>query len=177
MPRRSIKRRKTFSVSQKRPIDKQMRTILMSVANAGTSFVNIWPGGNTGDGVTFPGTITGLRWDLGAFCGVGGGGTGGNSLITWAVVKVREGITQPSDIMFTNGATTYAPEQDVMAFGSFNLSFNATGGAIIAPGHNDEGSTKTMRKMQNGDRLFFIARATNSNTQVIAGTVEFFYKS
>lgn len=102
---------------------------------------------------TYPCTIAGLRWDISI-----------NNLDThpaevfWCIIAAREGTDPTTN--FTGNDWDIAdvkPEQNVMAWGI----------GIIEPNQKPtslriwEGSTKSMRKMQIGDKLLLIIAKTN----------------
>lgn len=140
----------------KRPIAKQLIVISKTAVSAQVTTTLIT--------ATFPCTITGLRWVVSAAADAGTA----FSQMSWAIVKVTDGNT-PNTLSGTDGATFYAPEQDVLAFGK----------SIIMPGnvvhpHNDSGSTKTMRKLQAGDQVFFLVASEATNTIEVQGVIQFF---
>lgn len=118
----------------------------------------------------FPGTITGLRWDLGIVSLV----NTSSPNIAWAIVVARESLTA-STLSLSNASTLYAPEQDVLAYGTtYSLDNDATGGPFT---QQFTDKTKTMRKLQCGDKLLFIALSNVAGAAGIFGGVQFFYKT
>lgn len=117
---------------------------------------------------TYPGTITGLRWNMAFILDT----VSTEEHWQWAIIIIRDG--QIEQIMSaTAGTDFYDPEQEVLVFGIQSLS--ASNGAF---GITIEGSTKTMRKMQGGDRLSFIVKGLSSTqTGHVAGMVQFFVKT
>ena len=116
--------------------------------------------------VTFPGTITGLRWDLAGtqFAGAGIG------RVTWAIVVAREGLGVDT-LGIADGNTIYNPEQNCLAFGTFMPGTDANS-------LHSMGSTKTMRKLMGGDTIQFLSLGNSgTNTLDVAGTIQFFIKS
>ena len=61
----------------------------------------------------------------------------------------------------SSGSTLYEPEQNVLAFGRW---FGSTTGAS-ASGGVLEGTSKSMRKMKDGDSLRFITITTSATVQ------------
>lgn len=154
--------------SVKRPIDKIIITVNHTDAAA------ITDGITTLQTTTFPGTVSGLRWDLTASNFTAGAIA--TNLIAWAIVVVRDGLT-PETISLTNGTTFYAPEQDVLASGWMEVTTTipiCTGPGIC----RDIGHTKTMRKLKAGDVLALIYRNDTAPLSLsFHGTVQYFYKS
>ncbi len=142
----------------KRPVDK--------------AIVNITKAGVAGSQVntdlfttTFPCTIVGLRWHITMLQDAGTGA----SFINWAIIILRDGLTADT-LSTSDGSTLYNPEQDVMTFGIMQIDNNTTPASNV-------GETKTMRKMQGGDKLVFLAIGVATNTATIRGTVQFFCKT
>lgn len=157
-----MKRRRTDTVARRpaRPIDKE----LIAVAKALTTTVAT----TVLKTVTFPGTIVGLRWEFSA-----ASSTASDALNTWAIVVVHDGkaVSTPS---LTDGSPYYQPEQDVLAFGvGFTLG-NAAGSNESATWR---GSTKTMRKLKQGDQLVFVGDSNVIGGAAIRGIVQFFFKT
>jgi len=142
----------------KRPIDKALITVSKNGVNNTQATTTLAT-------VTNPCTICGLRWSLSFLQDAGAG----NADLIWAIVVARDG-NSANTLSQTDGATTYAPEQDVLTFGSTFIDNNVET-------HLFEGTTKTMRKMLIGDRLIFIARGVATNTVGIRGVVQFFCKT
>ena len=145
----------------RRPVDKLM-VCIAAVNLVGTQL------STTLTTVTFPCTIVGLRWDLSSLT------TAGTAPATyaWAIVKVSDG-NSANALAFSNGATLYQPEQNVMAFGvGMNTPEDTIGGPL-----RWVGSTKTMRKMMAGDTLQFIHVGEATNAQEVLGCVQFFCKT
>lgn len=114
---------------------------------------------------TFPGTITGLRWDLEYHQD---GGTG-PAIFYWALVIERDGVTV-DNIGFSDAASFFNPEQNCLAFGCGSIDNNVQSFHV-------SGTTKTMRKMQDGDKLVFISVGVATNTCAVRGVIQFFLKS
>jgi len=94
--------------------------------------------------------------------------------VQWAVVVVRDGLAA-SAFGVSNGADFYTPEQQVLAFGIAAVRDNDVGsGPAIMP---IEGSTKTMRKLKQGDLLQFQTLASTANGALVHGIIQFFCKS
>ena len=119
---------------------------------------------------TFPCTVVGLRWNV-AFVS---NSAASDSLTSWAIVVVKDGLAANTPSQ-SNGADFYTPEQDVLSFGVVRTRDNdsGTGPAIM----HIEGSTKTMRKLKQGDLLQFITICTVANGQLVDGVIQFFCKS
>lgn len=162
------KRARTQSAPRraKRPIDKQMPNVTLTAIVAAQQAATLYAA------ASFPGTITGLRWD---FSVVRTTNTGSAlSAMRWAIVIVPQSTTA-STISMTNGAALYAPEQNVLAYGAVN-SFCQTAAGFPEPQHV-MGSTKAMRKLKAGDSLQFLVYGTATEAHAIDGCVQFFYKT
>lgn len=142
----------------KRPINKS----LIAVQQAGNTATDK---SSTLFATTFPCTITGLRWDI-AFTQDGGTGT---AFIHWAIIIVRAGVTQDT-LSITDGASFFDPESNCLVFGADTIANN------VESKHHS-GSTKTMRKMQGGDSLIFVAKGSATNTSRADGVIQFFCKT
>ncbi len=148
----------TSGFHTKRPINKS----IIAVQQAGNDATDTT---STLFTTTFPCTITGLRWDL-AFTQDAGTGT---AFIHWAIVLVRAGVTGDT-LSITDGATFFDPETNCLVFGSFTIDNNTQT-------KHAAGSTKTMRKMQGGDILAFVAKGSATNTSRVDGVIQFFCKT
>ena len=149
--------------SARRPIDKRLISILK--AGVGSSQVS-----TTLYTTTFPGTVTGLRWSLGA---VADAGTG-VSVAHWAIVVVKDGLSA-STMATSDGSTLYEPEQNVLAFGV--LTCRDADSVAPTALQNFTGETKTMRKLMGGDKLVFITIGNAASLGSFQGVVQFFCKS
>jgi len=169
MPRRVRRYRKAvYSTSQKRPIDKQLVNGFADLTGTATAKEKIYPQGTgaSNAGVNFPGTITGLRWQV-----AGINGSVENTVIRWCIVKCREGLTPGNLTNHTAAGAMYVPEQDVIAWGQLIV------GAEWVSNYHNEGSTKAMRKLQNGDSLWFVSNDASANALNVWYTIQFFYKT
>ncbi len=142
----------------KRPVDKALINITKAAIAGSQVSTTLFT-------ATFPCTIVGLRWHITMLQDAGTGATFDN----WAIIILRDG--QTADTLSTSdGATLYNPEQDVLTFGVMQIDNNTTTVSNV-------GETKTMRKMQGGDKLEWIAIGVATNTHTIRGTVQFFCKT
>ncbi len=159
----SRKRARTSNVvrAARRPIDKNLVCVNKSAIGASQVSTTIRAA------VTFPSTLTGLRWSLNVFNNAGTAET----QCFWAIAVVPQGTTA-STLAFSDAATLYSPEKNVLTFG-MHSSLTSVG----AQGHMFEGSTKTMRKLQVGDTVVFIAIAEATNTWSALGVVQYFLKT
>ncbi len=142
----------------KRPINKSLISILQTANDATDTSSQLFA-------TTFPCTITGLRWTI---CFTQDQGTS-TAFYHWAIVIVRAGVTQDT-LTTTDGATFFDPESNCLVFGAGTIDNNVQSRVV-------EGSTKTMRKMQGGDALVFIAKGSATNTTRVDGVVQFFCKT
>ncbi len=142
----------------KRPISKS----IIAVTKAGMDSTQVTTTLLT---VTFPCTIVGIRWEINCAQDAGTALSGHN----WAIVIVKEGVTV--DTSGTADAATYFnPEQNCLTWGIGQIDSRTETKTYT-------GSTKTMRKMQGGDILMFIARGEATNTTSIKGLIQFFCKT
>ncbi len=125
---------------------------------------------------TFPCTLTGLRWDFNT--PLSSTDTSTAHYFNWAIILVKQG-NDANDLLSGNQtapAILYEPEQNVLATGF--MSPGTTGNTSTSG--TWRGTTKTMRKLQTGDRIALIYRlggATDLNELHFGGTVQFFCKS
>jgi len=157
---RGLKRQRTgvsSFVTPKRPIDKGLVNVIhgISTTQAETTLIT----------ATFPCTVTGLRWEIGAI-----GGPQSTS-VRWAIIIVRDG-NSANTIGASDGSDLYAPEQDVMAFGVQWCPDTDNGNSNI----HWTGSTKSMRKLMGGDKIIFVTKGSFSNGTV-NGCVQLFCKT
>ena len=144
-----------------RPISKELIFItdadIDSTQNAITLFT-----------ATFPCTLVGLRWSLSYRVD-----SDNDQTAVWAIVKVGDG-NAPDTLDLTSGSTLYRPEEDCMAFGVVRMPvFTANDFGL----NQQDGSTKSMRKLQTGDTLQFLSvgNAATANG-AMSGAVQFFLK-
>ncbi len=160
---RPLKRARTSGVRVARPIDKELKSILHS--DAGTTQRT-----STLKTTTFPGTVVGLRWDFTAVSPL----TTAAEFLYWAILVVPDGQAV-NTIATSDAADFYTPEQDVLAFGTMAMA-----DADIAAGPqavHAEGSTKTMRKLKQGDLLQFTVLGINGTAATVRGVIQFFFKT
>lgn len=154
-----------ISRRSKRPIDKKLMNVnLGPITNAQVNTPLI-------DGANFPGTITGIRWNINYVRTVFNANTIAGYV--WAIVIVPAG-TAISNLTVGNGSSMYDPEQNVLAFGTGNSYSNAFTSNCQK---SFEGSTKSMRKLKNGDKLVFVALGTATEACYLYGTIQWFYKT
>lgn len=143
--------------------------------------VNIFPGTGENDltGVSFPCTISGLR-AMGSFYGTFDTQTGNAIRHFWCVYHLRQGEL-PAQAVFTSGSTIFAPEQDVMIWGTATTISQindapSTSNNIVVRNYDVVGTTK--RKLQIGDGLhcYIIveADATFADTLIAKMVFQFF---
>lgn len=155
------KRARTTGVSvvrARRPIDKSLINVAYGGLNATQQTTVLIT-------ATFPCTVVGLRWSFGTNQDGGTGLAQGR----WSIIINRDGSTI-NTMSSGVGTVLYEPEQDVLAFGAWQTDNNVQGS------HFDS-STKTMRKLQGGDELVFLATGAATNTSSLHGVVQFFCKS
>jgi len=118
---------------------------------------------------SFPGTITGLRWNLNFY------DTTETQSIVWAIMVVRDGVT-PS--LVANAGDLATPEQNVLAWGkgTVNNVNDSTASRYV-----DRGQSKSMRRLMGGDKIIFSASSSNlvgtSGGLKLGGAVQFFILS
>ncbi len=145
-----------------RPIDKELKFVNQAVTSSVVS--------TTLKTTTFPGTVVGLRWDLSALCII----ATASPVVAWAIVVVPDGeaVNTPA---ISDGADFYTPEQNVLAFGMTHLAdIDATTGPRIM---TFEGTTKTMRKLKQGDILALLSFSNTAVSAELDGIVQFFFKT
>ncbi len=150
---------RTFQVSQKRPIDKNLVVVSKNTVDAtqvSTTLIT----------ATFPCTITGLRWQIATDRAAGTG----TAEFYWAIILVKDG-NSANTVAISDGATFYEPEQNVLAFGLGSLEDSGPDSMLA------EGNTKTMRKLMGGDTIVFIVRGVATNTVNLNAIIQFFCKS
>jgi len=144
-----------------RPIDKELKFVNQTATTSVTS--------TTLKTTTFPGTVVGMRWSLAAQSA-----TSADSVLAWAVVVIPDGEAANTPAI-SDGADFYTPEQNVMAFGVMRLVGNGeTGGNMNVM---FEGTTKTMRKLKQGDVLACITLSDVANGVFLDGVIQFFFKT
>lgn len=144
----------------KRAIDKKIIAVVLGVTQVQSSSVLYT--------ATVQSTLVGFRWDL-AFDNEAAAG----AYIAWAIVHVREGDSANA-LSIANGATLYAPEQNVLAWGVTALTKHDLGSGELA---KYMGQTKTMRKMQGGDQIQLIAVGSAASGINLHGAVQWFSKA
>jgi len=163
-------RRRVVNIQSKRPIDKGLIMGHLDLTGAMQGSRIILPVGGTG--VSFPGTVTGIRWAISYFTN----GATTQSVCNWIIVKCREGTT-PNNI--NNGGAIqnlYIPESDVISWGQLNSNAQGAGTLDMCP-WVDSGTTKSMRKLQAGDALHFVAQDNITTASQVFFTIQFFYKT
>lgn len=156
----SRKRARTAAASRapKRPISKELVAISKSATGATQATTTLYT-------ATFPVTVVGLRWAL-SFIQDAGTGKANHY---WCIVLLRDGQTV-STVAISDAAAFFEPEQDVLAFGVGSVTNNTETKDYM-------GASKTMRKLQTGDRLVFIDRGVATDTHTAIGIIQFFVKS
>lgn len=157
----SNKRQRTVSISRptaKRPISKEIKVVTQATIDATQVNTSLFT-------ATYPATVVGLRWSL--TCAGDAGTVEGKH--QWIIQLVKESITIPG-MATSDGSSMVTPEQNVLAFGAgISLHDNYSINYI--------GDTKTMRKLQGGDRIIFSAIGVATNTTRIHGAIQFFLKT
>jgi len=145
----------------KRPIDKHFANISTAALGAAQSSTVVLAS------MTYPGTITGLRWDVNFQRNAGANAA---AEYKWAIVLLPQNTTA-STLTQTASSSLYDPEQNVLVYGA-GISWN-----IGDPPMKFTGETSTMRKLKTGDQIVFLMIGTNANTHLVSGTTMFFVKS
>ncbi len=161
----SSKRRRTAGGARfhaaghtKRPIDKKIITIETSVGDTQVPIQMV--------SATFPCTVVGIRWEVSIT-----NSSDDHNTFVWALVLVKEG-TAVDTLGLSSGAAMYNPEQNVLTWGVHNSVQQATD-----IGFNWTGDTKTMRKLQGGDQIQFIAISGETGGHELVAVVQFFCKT
>lgn len=158
----------------KRQTNKYIKNVSGSFNSAGSTtseVITVFGGTNTNEAIA-TGTMSGLRWDI----DIANTNTG-PSRAYWAIVIVREGYN-PNALNIGNNSNLYTPEQDVLAYGVATLTGSATESGPSIEMFSD--TTRSMRKVQQGDRLMLLfASSTSSpavNDTTVNATIQFFVK-
>ncbi len=159
---RPLKRARTSGVRVARPIDKELKITNQAVTNSVVS--------TTLKTTTFPGTVVGLRWSL----SIGTTLTTASPVIAWAIVVIPDGEAANTPAL-SDGADFYTPEQNVLAFGLIRAMDFDSGASPQA--YMVEGTTKTMRKLKQGDVLAVISLSDTASGGFLDGIVQFFFKT
>lgn len=149
-------------VSKKRPVGKNVINVVKATVSTTQLSTTLFT-------TTYPATITGLRWMIGANSIIAA-----DTTVQWAIVKVNQGLSA-SNLGASDGGSYYLPEQNMITWGTAFLrgSTDQQGpGSVLF-----EGETKSMRKLQGGDTLQFIVVSSVANSLSLAGAVQFFTKS
>lgn len=116
---------------------------------------------------TYPCTLTGVRWSL----SIRNNHAAADNL-DWAIVIVKEGDAADA-IATSDGASFYNPETNCLTYGCVAMEGTSNGSAV----HVFNGTTKTMRKLQGGDQLLFVAKGLVNASKTALGCIQFFCKS
>lgn len=116
-------------------------------------------------------TATGIRWSLNACARTTA--DAGNAKGAWAIIILRDGDTAQT-MSLTGGSNLYEPEQDVLAFGRWQVQLKGDATGTGPTCKFFEGETKTMRKLKIGDKLTLIAIGEAGNEVDLTGTVQVF---
>ncbi len=153
------KRRRKFGRVARRPIDKQIITISQTVPiNGETTILTILRGATT---------LTGLRWNF----GVASNQDISDVQYNWALVIVKDGDTANA-LNVGNNQQMYTPEQNVMSWGTGILTKTSSSAGPAT--HQWEGTTKSMRKMMEGDNLTMVFTSNVTNGVIIHGAIQLF---
>lgn len=146
----------------KRPIEKN----LISVSQTSTTTATL----STLKTTTFPGTVVGLRWSINVDSNV----TTADPLCVWAIVRIPDGESVKTPAI-SDGSNFYQPEENVLAFGSARVvdADNTNGPNVM----QFDGSTKTMRKLKQGDVLGFVTLNSVASGCTVRGIIQFFFKT
>ncbi len=150
-----------FTRTTKRPIDKKIIVVNKAMVTS-TQTTDLLT-------ATFPCTITGLRWDLMFWTE----DTISDAEFIWGIYILREGGVKVVFVS-SDGGTLFKPEENMMTFGFGSHADKDTGGGPTR--QHFDGSTKSMRKLQGGDKLVFQFDPSN-DTQNVLGAVQFFCKT
>lgn len=139
MPGMVVKRRRTYGRGyQKKPkIDKELVSQQLTTAQLAQSASTLYT-------TTYPFTLAGLRWSI--VMRNTNAAPGEDAIGVWAIVRVPAGSTAQNIAQGAGVQTLYGDVKNVLAWGQGN----ATSGFFF---EKEEGSTKTKRKMENGDKL------------------------
>ncbi len=155
------------------PIRSARRAINKQLVNTNISTIVAAQQATTLETFTFPVTLTGLRWDLTILRTAATAGV--ISRIVWAIIMLPDSQTA-STISLTNAGSMYQPEQHVLAYGTF-ISDGVSAAGAAAHIRSFNGSSKTMRKLQSGDKLELITFGTATEEHELFGTIQWFEKT
>jgi len=146
----------------RRAVDKELKNI--TITNAGTTQRS-----TVLKTTTFPCTVAGLRWSISLQNAL----TTDSEHMYWAIVVVHDGesVNAPST---SDTGDFYTPEQNVLAFGIISADDADAGGRITTM---TAGTSKTMRKLKQGDQLIFTSLGINGTAGIVRGIVQFFCKT
>lgn len=145
----------------KRPIDKELISITSAVVSGTQLDTELTT-------ASFPNTVTGIRWSFGLLTS-----TAAPTCFYWAILVVKDG-NAPNNFATSTGSSFYQPEQDVLAFGAGVTDGNANDDGPVTL--HFEGSTKSMRKLMAGDKLYFCLLSEGGSGNA-CGVIQFFSKS
>lgn len=148
-----VKRRRVTFTGPIRPIDKALINVSDSIDSSQFE--------RTVKTAVAACTVTGIRWTFGTKS------NSNNQEVAIALVLVRDGQSV-STLSFTAGSNLYEPEQDVLMY--------YHGGCAALYNNGLVGSTKTMRKLKNGDQLKLIGLGDNATADTLVGTIQLFCK-
>lgn len=160
-----MKRQRSGSVivarARTRPIQKELVVINNTATTSTTTAVM----------TTFAqaGTVVGLRWSISDLSAINT-----STQVAWCIMVLRESVANPV-MSLGSGADLVNPVQDVLAFGVGHTA--ATLGNAGPMVHNWEGSTKTMRKVQGGDKLVFLQISNGVSSDNFLAAVQYFIKT
>ncbi len=143
-----------------RPTDKNLIGVVQNIAAAQVNVVLLT--------VTFPCTITGVRWSCSCL-----NNHAALDAIDWGIIIVRDGAAI-GVLLLADTGKFYVPETNLLAFGTGQLHGNTAGGDAV---QSWEGSTKTMRKLQGGDRLIFAMKGAVAGNKNFRAVIQFFCKT
>ena len=148
--------------SSQRPIDKELKMVVLNTVGTTQRTTTLKT-------TTFPCTVTGLRWSFTFLSRT----TTDQVQGMWAIVLTQDGESVNS-ISLSDGGDMYTPEQNVLAFGSYgSADVDQSSPSVMLI----EGSTKTMRKLKQGDVLQFTTFANAGTNSEIMGCFQFFCKT
>lgn len=93
-----------------------------------------------------------------------------STLVRWAIIKVPEGRTLNALDPGT-GSDLYTPESDVLTFGTMALADSDSGTGSTTVSQNFR--VRASRKMQEGDRLYFVSDTNNTNAISLIAIVQY----
>jgi len=96
------------------------------------------------------------------------------SFATWAIVVVKDGLTE-NTLQLTDGAATYSPEENVVMMGVLAREDNSSLSPRFTGEYKRTDEVEEVQ-LQPGDKLVFIVRGTLGLSNGMGGYIELEYE-